>query len=305
VKKLIRLVLFFSLSFTVIVAAAAGFRFLILRVSLMCRLPPENEALLTTIIAAVRWALSAALYGSILLSLSYAARKSVFTPVAVIVVIILSLSFSFGVLLGLEQIKLSPHPYTARVIGGEGVILTQANTSVVLLRGPQEPRGPRVTVFAGRPLLYQAEPSGPNNSVLALPPLPLEVESPWLLKSIAIDLRLNAEQLQSRLASGIIPFFIYAGALVFFLVSLGFIFKLSVWPLANVFFGFLIFRLIMGVETFFNSQEIQDTFKSFIGNRFPVSLAVPSIFCVFGILVTIYSLLVYLAKRRGREEDYQ
>jgi hypothetical protein len=304
VKKLVRLALFFSISFTVVLIIAAGFRFLVLRVALMSRLPPENEAVLLTIIAAVRWALSAALYGSILLSLSYAVRKSVFAPAVIISVIILSLSFSFGILLGLEQLKhnVSPAPYSAGALSGPGVILTQANTSVVLLKGPEDSRGPRVTVFTDKPLLYQADPSGPNNSVPAIPPLPLEVESPWLLKSIAIDLRLNAEQLQSRLAAGIIPFFIYSGALVFFLVSLGFIFRLSVWPLANIFFGALVFRLILSAETFVNSPEMQDTFASFLGNRFSVSLAVPLIFCVFGVLVTIYSALVYLAQRRNRED---
>lgn len=305
-KKLAQLIIFFSLSFAVILAVSAGFRFLILRVQWLRSLPIEEETPLTALIAAARWALSAALFGSLALSLSYTARRRVFVPAAIVCLIVLSLSFSFGISFGLKQLEMiPPRQFSAVTLGGEGIILRQANTSVVLLKGPAESRGARVTLIAGRPLLYQAKPVGPNNTALALPPLPLGNESPWFLKSIAIDLRLNAEQLRGRFDAGIIPFSIYTGALIFLLVSLGFIFKLSVWPLANLFCGCLVFRLILNLETFLNSPEMQATFTSFLGNRLPASLTVPLIFCVFGLLVFIYSILVYLAKRRGNEEIYQ
>ena len=282
---------------------AAGFRFLALWVQRMRYLPLENEAVLASLIAAVRWALSVALYGSILLGLSYAARQRIFAPVAAACVIVLCLAFTFGITSGLERWELvSPQQYSARPLGGPGLILSQAGTSVVLLNGPEEPQGPRVTAIAGRPLAYQAQSSGPNTG-RPLPPLPLGEDSPWFLKSMAIDFRLNAELLSQRLALGIVPFFIYSGALVFLLASLGFLFKLSVWPLANLCAGALVFRLILSLETFLNSPEMQDVFESFLGNRLPVSLSVPFIFCGFGLLVNVYSLLVYLAKRRRNEED--
>ena len=303
-KKLARLVLFFSLSFIIMTVSVTGFRFLVLWVQWMCSLPQENMAVLPVLITAARWALSVALYGSILFSLSYSIRREVFAPIAMICLMILSLAFTFGISLSLEQLEhIEPIQQNAGNLGGAGVILNQVNTSVVLLNGPGDPRGPRVTAFTDKPLLYQAEPAGPNNSVLPLPPLPLEIASPWFLKSIAIDFRMSAEQLDASFSQGIIPFFIYAGALVFFLVSLGFIFRLSAWPLANLFFGIVVFRLILGMEVFFNSPEMQETFSAFLANHLPVSLTVPLIFCVLGLLVTIYSVLVYLAKRRSYEED--
>jgi hypothetical protein len=305
VKKLARLLLFFSLSFLILLAFGTGLRFLALRVQWMRSLPAQSEAVLRTLIVAARWALSLALYGAILFSLSYIARQRIFALAALPCVIVLALALSFGVSLGLERGELlPPQEFPVKPLGGAGLILNQAQTSIVLLKGPEEARSPRVIAFADRPLLYQANPVGPNNSAPALPSLPLGSDSPWFLKSLAIDLRLNAEHLQERLAAGTIPFFIYAGALVFFLASLGFLFKLSVWPLANLFMGCLVFRLILSLETFFNSPEMRLTFESFLGSRLPGSLTVPLIFCGFGILVYIYSALVYLAQRRRLEEDY-
>jgi len=268
-------------------------------------LPVENEALLTTIITATYWALSVTLYGSIMLSLSYIIRRRIFAPFGVLCIIALAMGFTFGISLGLNQWKLVvPEQYMALPLGEPGVILTQANTSVVLLNEPKDARGPRVTAFADRPLLYQAEPTGPNNSVLSLPPLPLGHDSPWFLRSIAIDFRLNSEQLSRRFDIDPIQFFIYAGSLIFFLASLGFIFKLSRWPLANLFTGTLIFRLILSLETFLNSPEMQDTFLSFIGNRLPAYLLVPLIFCAFGFMVYTYSILVFFARKRSDDEDF-
>jgi hypothetical protein len=192
---------------------------------------------------------------------------------------------------------------TQKPLGGPGLILTQGDNAIVLLGGPEEIRGPRVAAIPGRQLIYQEQPVGPDNTILSLPPIPFRDESAWFLKSIAIDFFLSGRQFESRLAEGIIPFFIYAGALVFLLASLGFILRLSNWPLANLFLGVLAFRGILAAETFLNSPEIQDLFGSFLGNRLPLSLTVPLIFCFFGVLVYLYTILVYLAKRRADEED--
>jgi hypothetical protein len=94
----------------------------------------------------------------------------------------------------------------------------------------------------------------------------------------------------------------YAGALIFLLVSLGFILKLSNWPLANLFLGCLAFRGVLAAETFLNSPEIQDLFAEFLENRLPLSYTVPLIFCVFGVMINLYTFLVFLARRRADEE---
>ena len=281
-------------------------RFLAIQVDWVRTLPKRPGTPLSALISAGHWALAFALYGSLLLSLSYAARGKFFVPMTVVCITLLSLGFSFGVSFGLDSWENVPPASSAgRLLGGPGLILTNAlshdETAIVLLAGPAEPRGPRVAAIPGRPLIYQEAAPGADN--LSLPPVPFRDENPWFLKSIAIDIRLSAAQFAERFSGGLTPFFIYAGALIFFLSSLGFILKLSVWPLANLFLGCLAFRGILALETFFNSPEMQDVFDSFLQKRLPSSLTVPLIFCGFGILVHLYSALVYAAKRRADDED--
>jgi hypothetical protein len=307
VKKLSKLVIFFSLSFAVLFLAATGLRYLAIRIDWLRSLPRQPEAALSGLIAAAHWALSLALYGSMLLSLSYAVRERVFAPAVALFLIALPLAVSFGISAALEHWEQVPPALdTEEVLGGPGLILANgqrsSDTAIILLAGPGNPQGPRVTAIPGQPLLYQADPAGPNQTVLPLPPIPFRDDTPWFLKSLAIDLRLNSEQLKQHYHEGFFSFLIYTGALIVLLSSLSCILKLSAWPLANLFLGCFAFRGVLALETFLNSPEIQDVFEAFLENRLPVSLSVPLIFCVTGGLVYIYSVLVYLAKRRTDED---
>jgi hypothetical protein len=303
VKKLAKLVLFFSLSFVVLFLVSTGLRFLAIRVNWIRVLPQRPETMLSELIRASHWALSLALYGSILLSLSYAARERVFAPLTVAGIAALSLGFSFALSVALERMPLiPPAQFLAGPLGGEGLILTQNNDAIVLLKKPEETRGPRVLALAGRPVLYQAGPPG-GNAPPGLPPIPFQDETPWFLRSISIDINLSAARFTEYFERSLLSFAAYAGALIFFLASLGFVVKVSAWPLANLFLGCLAFRGVLALETFFNSPEMQDVFGTLAGNRFPLSFMVPLIFCAFGALVYLYSILVYLARRRRDEED--
>ena len=304
-KNLARLALFFSVCFAALFCSGAAVRFLALRLEWVRTLPLQPETPLLELITAARWALSLALYGSVLLSLSYAARRYVFAPLAALCLVALPLAFCFGVTQVLDRWgNVPPARINGSPLGEKGLILVNAlmpgETAIVLLDGSSRPEGPRVAAVPGRPLLYQAAMPAADGS---LPPLPFRSETPWFLKSLSIDLRLNAEQLQERSSRGTLPMLIYAGALIFMLGSLAFILKLSVWPLANLFLGALVFRGILALETFFNSPEMQEAFDSFLGSHLPVPLIVPLIFCGLGLLVHLYSILVYLAKQRGIHED--
>jgi hypothetical protein len=307
VKNLARLALFFSFSFVLIFLVSAGLRFLTIRLDWVRSLPAKPELILPEIIAASHWALSLSVYSSLLLALSYAVRNRVFAPAAAACLIILSLGFSFGISLGLQNWEnVTPAAVSVQPLGGPGLILTNTQgpneTSIVLLKGPAELHGPRVAAIPDRPLVYQAEPAGPGGTALDLPPVPFGDNTAWFLKSVAIDLRLNAEHLRLQSSAGPLPFLIYAGALVFFLCALGFIFKISAWPLANLCIACLAFRGVLALETFFNAPEMLDVFDSFLKGRLPPGLTVPLIFCGLGILLYLYSLLAYAAKRRSGDE---
>jgi hypothetical protein len=313
VKNLARLALFFSLSFAALFLVSAALRYLHIRIDGVRILPLQPRMPLADFVAAARWALPLTAYFSLLFGLSYASRinagssgggRPLSAPPVMICLLVLSLAFTGGLSLGLERTGvLVPARDLPRSLGGPGLLLTQGGTTIVLLRGPGENLGPRVAAIPGQPLIYQEQPLGPDNTALSVPPLPLRKDSPWFLRSIAIDFSLTGGRFEALLKDGFIPFLIYGGALFFFLVSLGFILKLSKWPLANLFAGALAFRGVLTLETFLNSPEIQELFASFLGNRLPLSFMVPLIFCSLGVLVNLYTFLVYLAKRRADEED--
>ena len=305
VRNLAKLALFFSLSFAVIFLAAMGIRYLSLRVEWARNLPQKPETFLTIIIAAAHWALSLAMYASILLALSYAARRRYFAPMTVLCVMILSMCFNFGISFALYHWEFVPPAKTSvKQLGENGLILSNTlnrnETAVVLLKGTAEPFGPRVTAMPDRPLFFQESTANTN---INLPPIPFVDNSPWFMKSLSIDIRLSEEQLQRRFDEGYRPYFIYAGALIFLLSSLGFAIKVSVWPLANLFLGALAFRGILAIETFFNSPEMRDLFDTFFKGLIPTAMAVPLIFFGFGLLVHSYSILIFIAKRRDDDGD--
>jgi hypothetical protein len=304
VRKLIKLVIFFTLSFAILFLIATGLRFLALRVDWIRTLSHEKEAVLFELIIAARWALSLVLYGGVIAGLSYAVRKEVFSPMAILFIIALTVGFSYGIGQIIENWEDTPSSrIPAQPLGKPGVILANTarstGTVIVLLQGPAEPGGSRVVATPGKPMVYQTEFAARNLSPASLPPAQFTDNTPWFLKSLSIDLRLNTEIMRRYYNDGTMSFLMYAGSLVFFLCSLIFIFRLSAWPLANLFLGCLAFRGVLALEIFFNSPEIQDTFDSFLQNRLPLSLVVPLIFCAVGLLAYLYSFLVFLARRQS------
>ena len=301
-RNLVRLILFFSLSFAVLFLVSTGMRFLAVRLEWLCALPRQQEAVLTELIAAARWALTLSVFGGMLLGLHFIVQEEVFAPLGLLCIAVLSVALATGIgKLAQHWEEIPPEHMNVHETGGPGLILSNTSgpsgTVIVLLRGPAEPDKARVVAVPGKPMLYQAEFSGKDAA--RLPPVPFGDNSPWFLKSLAIDLRLNAEILQRRLNEGLVPFLMYAGSLIFLLSSFLFIVRFSIWPLANLFLGCLACRGVLSLETFLNSPEMQIIIDSFLENRLPVSLAVPLIFCGIGFLAHMYTFLVFLTKKQS------
>ena len=306
-KKVAKLAIFFSVSFIILFLIATGIRFLFIRVEWLRLYSNQPETVLSELIAAARWALSFGLFGGILLGLNYTIRKTVNIPLGILCIALLSASITSGLSIGLEYMETVPaEKNMVQPPGGPGLILFNpqrpGGTSFILLQGPQMPDGARIASVPGNALQYQPEFPGRDMSFSGLPSVSFGVETPWFMESLSIDIRLNADNLQNRLNEGIIPFLIYLGALIFLLNSFIFIQKLSAWPMANLFFGFLAFRGILAIEVLFNSRNMQELFDSFLQNRFPVSYAVPTIFISFSVLIYLYTFFVYLAKRQKKHD---
>jgi hypothetical protein len=303
VKNFTKQATLFIISFLVIFLAAAGMRFLFLRVEWARNLPPKPETALTLLIAAAHWALSLALFSSILFSLSYSIRKKYSMIMSIILVMCLSFLFCFGTSFFLENWRSVPAAQSAPLpLGDKGIILSNSlnrnETAAILLNGTADPLGPRVAVIPGQPMIFY-ESASVN---FDLPPVPFKDDIPWFLKSISIDVRLNAEIFNKKFTEDFFSFSVYAGSLIFLLCSLGIAFKFSAWPLANLFLGILAFRAVLAVETFLNTPEIQEIIDSFLNGMIPITMAVPFIFLATGLLLCLYSFLAFAVKRRNVDD---
>jgi hypothetical protein len=302
-KNFARLALAFTICFVAVFAAASLLNFLGLWVEAV-KTVPFRQGLSGDFITSGFKAVPAALYITVLLSLSYTVRRQMPVSLSIIGIFVLASGFTLGLTLGvahLEKVKLAP-PAFKTLKGEPGLILSRGDTSMILLQGTGAPGGPRIAVIPGQPLIYQETPLGPGNTALPLPSLPFSTGETWFISSIAIDFDLVSREFKDRLEQGLFLFCIYAGALIFFLSSLRFLLELTQWPLANLFLGALAFRGILALETFLDTPEIEEFLKSFLGERLLGPVLTPLVFCVLGTLVVVYMLLVNLA--RGREKTH-
>jgi len=274
-----------------------------LRIEWIKILPPKPENSLTLLITAAHWALSLSLFSTIIITLNYSVRRKYFALMSLLFVMGLSFVFCFGVSTALVKWKSVPPAQSPSIpLGGKGVILSNAlnknETAIILLNGTVEPLGPRVISIPEQPLAYYRT----GSSSVDLPPVPFGDDTPWFLKEIDIDVRLNAEMFQRKFSEGFNSYLLYVGSLIYLLCSLGYVIKFSVWPLANLFLSTLAFRGILALNTFSNTKEIQQIMSSFLGNKVPTASMLPYIFIAFGTLVNVFSFLVFAARRQVKDE---
>ena len=292
--------LFFSLCFAVLFVAAILLRLLSSWIELARFIPveplPGEDA------AEAAWkAFPAALYLSMLLALSYTARRKMPIPLAIIGLMVLGCVFSTVVSVGISRVgALKPALQPVSPLEGvPGLILSQSENDIILLKGSRDVRGPRLVSIPGRPLIYQDVPRGPNNTIIKLPPLSFGEEGPWFIRSLAIDFSLSAGEMKSRLGDGFFSFAVYAFSLILLLASLRIVLELSQWPLANLFLGALVFRGILALEIFLNAREINALIASFLKERLPSVLITPAVFGVLAVLILLYTMLVRIGRVLG------
>jgi hypothetical protein len=307
VSKLARLVVYFILCFIGFFLVSAGIRFLALRLEWTRLLTLQPEALKSELATAVRWALSFSLYCSIILGLCFISREKVFALLAIVFIVVLAIGCAYGVSLGLGIMEsMIAEKIPTRPIGGPGLILANpirpTGTAIVLLDGPSNPGGARVVAIPDRQMLYQETFPGKDIPVAIMSLTPFGDESPWFFKSLAIDLKISAENMRRRHSEGQLSFLVYTGALAVLLTSFLFIMNLSAWPLANFFLCCLAFRGVLYMENLLNSPEIQVYLGSLLQNYLPLSAVIPLLFCIVGLLAYLYSFLIYLAKRKSVHE---
>jgi hypothetical protein len=300
-KNFAKLAIFFSILFIIFLLAAIVLMFFASWIDLIRAIPVEARG--REDVAEAAWkAIPPALYFSMLLALSYTARKRMPVFSAIAGMIILAFVFSVGFSFGISRIGvLSVFKPVSLIQSKPGLIVSQGENSVILLHESSEISGPRLVSIPGRPLIYQEVPIGPNNSILPIPAITFEDATPWFIKSIGIDFSLSAGELKSRLEANFLSFAFYAFSLILLLSSMRPFLELSQWPLANVFTGALIFRLILALETLLNTREINLLLASFLDKYVSSAFITPLVFCAGSTLILLYTFLTRIA--RGVSED--
>jgi hypothetical protein len=312
VKNFAKLVLFFCLSFTGILFLAGVLGLLREWISLAVLFPPNPGGGSVGVAAEFGAALPVAFYFAILLSLSYATRRRMVYPVVCAVILVLSFVLSAAGFFGLDvldqmggmQIRAKTTP-AKLAQPGLMLVSSQGVVQTVFLEDPYKPDGARVVVSRGQSaasaqagsLSYRRQ----ANSPVSQGPLFFAGLQSEFFKSINADFARSFRVFSAWFKEGLFTYGIYAGSLALFLLSLGCLVNISFWSLANLFFGALIFRGALALEAFLNLSDIHELLSSFVGNFIPESLINPLIFCSLGILILLYSALVYLA--RGRRAD--
>ncbi|MDR2258954.1 MAG: hypothetical protein LBE14_07380, partial [Treponema sp.] len=302
-----RLVFFFCFWFLAVFLCTAALRCLLAWEDAALRIPAGSGVLPPKFISIAWVSLPGGVYIALLVSLSYAFRRRIHALIARLVLFVLALLFTLGISLGLSRFPGSSFPEEGQnlpTLGRPGLLLSEADTVMVLLKDPAARDGSRVVSIPGRSLIYQEVPLGPGNTILSLPPVFFARDNPVFLENLFIDISLTAGRFQTRLGEGLVPFIAYAGALIFLLLSLGCMLNLSVWPLANFFWGALVFRGILALDSFLNSREIQGFIGVFFENRLPGLLISPLVFAGMGMLFILYNILsVFAWGRRAADEN--
>ena len=302
-KTIARLTLFFSLNFALLFLAGTCIAFLSSWVDFIRSVPLDAGA--GQSIRDLCWlSLPSALYLSILLVLSYTAREKMPIFLSMIGVFVLASLFSLGVSFALSRTgTVSPVFRPVESLHAlPGRILSSRNNAVIPLANNSQSEGPRLISIPGQPLIYQELPLGMDNAPVPLPPLPFGDSSPQFLRSIAIDLALSSAVLRSRFQESLLSFALYAFSLALFLASLRFIFDVSRWPLANLLLGALIFRVVLALESYLNTDQTKLLLDTILQRRFPIDFLVPMVFSVLAVLLIFYTLL-HRSVRFKRFED--
>ncbi|MDR0452722.1 MAG: hypothetical protein LBH15_06735 [Treponema sp.] len=304
-KNLARLALFFSGVFILSLLIISGVRFLFVWIDAVRAIPARSVEPAATLAASAKNALSTAIYCSALLSLSYTARRAMPAAFSIVFVFLFTTVFSFAFSLALDRLEAveSAAPMTHRTLGNPGLRLRSGDMTIVIAGDPADAASPRVVALPDRPLIFQETPPATapqQNERPALPAAPFYSHNSWFMINLGLDFGLVSEQLFTRLRSGFFFFCIYLLSLALLLSSCRFVFDLSAWPLANLFFGVLLFRGILSFEVFLNSEEIQNLIGLFSGRLVPSGIVSPTIYTGIALLVIIYTLLVSMARRRRR-----
>jgi hypothetical protein len=296
-RKIAKLLLYFSLTFTIIFLLSAGLGVLHVWIDAASSVPARPLAAFADFIPSVEWALPFTLYTTTLMAMSYACRTKIPTLGASVVLFVLAFGFTYAVSLGINHAKrmaVPPMNVGRGTLGKPGLALSGRGVTVVLLDDPSNAQGERVVSLNDRSLFYQPHPAA-DEKPAPLPSAPFKLKNIALFDSLLIDFSLTAKELSVRFADGFESYAAYTGAIIFMLLSLAAVLDIGAWPLANIFIGAVLFRLVLSFEVFISRRDTLEYLAEFLGRWIQASLVAPCIIGAAGLLLAVYSGLVFAA----------
>ncbi|MDR2467977.1 MAG: hypothetical protein LBD22_03355 [Spirochaetaceae bacterium] len=302
-KKIARLVLFVIVCFFLVFVLSTGLSFLRLWLDAAVSVPVRSFLYLDDVLRSARWALSFALYLTVLFGVNYAQRNATPALGSFLAVVILTGGFCFIVEQGLSNARLmSAPPYlvTNSTLGNAGLMLHQRETVITLIDRPALETGSRVIAVPERPLVYQDVPLDENNEIISLPRVRFREEDTVLYNNLRADFSVSAAQLDARFDQGIVPFIAWLVPLLILLAALSYIFEVGAWPLANLFLCAVVFRLVLLLEVFLNAPSVQAVLVDFARGLLPNEFISPFLIMLCAVLFLLYDILMYFARERGK-----
>ncbi|MDR2193232.1 MAG: hypothetical protein LBP19_02020 [Treponema sp.] len=244
------------------------------------------------------------LYFTILMSLSYAARRKISCPVSMLCVFILATGFTALSWMLIDRIgDFNPPPLGGKTItlGEKGLILSSNDGAIVLLNGPQE--YPRLLVMPGvRAEYHQSQDDHISGTVPAVNALFFRNAENDLITGVWDKFHMVSLKFETLLTKSFPDFMLYAGALILLLVSMRFIMNISSWHFANLLAGVVFFGGILYFEVFIDSPQMQRLLSAAINDKIPADFISPAIFYLIGLLFIIATVLLpSLSKKSQRK----
>jgi hypothetical protein len=303
VKKVARVIAFYGLCFPMIFVITAGLGFLQQWIGAAADIPVRTSLAASDVLNATGWALPVTLSLTIVFTIEYGRKKKAAGPAVFALIVLLSTVFSWGVSRGFSNVRAMDFPpflINRVTLGKPGLILQRGDTLITLLDWPSAELGSRVVSIPDRPLIYQEIPIGADGQPIKLPRAPFKLEYSGFVEDIRADLNLSALHLAERFEGGSFTFFEWILPLIILLTGLGYVFFMSNWPLANVCFTLLVFRLVLALDVLINSREIIEYLSAFFRERVAAVHIGPFVLGALAALTLIYKVLYVLTKGRGK-----
>jgi hypothetical protein len=286
VKSIARLVCFFVVSFAIVFLFAGIFQLQIVLLKSVQALSVLPTLSFSEGVSAFQSVLPVALYLSLLLGLAYAGgQPHIRTAPVVICLFILASIYTIGISIGLDYIKNLPKTFTitGKSIPVEsGTIVSTSEGPIVVFNNSENPEEETISyvqVFPQQEIEYH------EGNLPTLSPFVDRFFS--LLNGGFLSI---AEQFEKRLHESLLSFTVYLSALLFLLLSLYGLFRISEWPAVNVclgsgaFLGFLIFKPVLRRLDVFLVQV-------------PSMFIEPILFTVLAFAIILCTVVVRLVKR--------